>query len=281
MFKGRVDMKSQIEMALKMEFNPVAVIWSDKLPENAMRFKEGRWGCVMWLFANAAKGKTAAFDRKTYGCWGGGVGLGFGNTYQYFPGGQTCFEYFLSNGNKNYEVGKEVAARLENLARKDFVEDFLEGERYVKTPEKVKNFLDQLPMMDVPTKYVIFKPLQDVDWNLEKPKVIVFPANPHELAALVVLANFGRDSFENVIFPWGAGCQTIGILAYKEIESMPQRAVVGLSDISARKNIRNYLGDNIFTFTVPTEMFMEMESNVSESFLLRPTWLSLNRLSSK
>lgn len=271
-------MKSQIENALQMKFNPVAIIWSDQLPEDAMRFKEGRWGCVMWLFANAAKGRTVAFDRKTYGCWGGGVGLGFGNTYQYFPGGQSCFENFLSSGNKEDELGKGVAVSLENLARKDFLDDFLEGERYVKTPEKVRKFLEQMPMMEVPTKYVIFKPLQDVDLNVETPEVIVFPVNPHELAALVVLANYGRDSFESVIFPWGAGCQTMGIFAYKERESVPQRAVVGLSDISARKNIRNHLGDDIFTFTVPIEMFQEMESNVSESFLERPTWASLKSL---
>ncbi|AEE13966.1 protein of unknown function DUF169 [Thermodesulfobium narugense DSM 14796] len=268
-------MISQIEMALKMKFNPVAIIWSDKLPEDAMRFKEGRWGCVMWLFANVAKGRTAAFDRNTYGCWGGGVGLGFGNTYQYFPGGQSCFEHFLSSGNKDYELGQNVAQSLQNLARKDFLEDFLEGERYVKTPEKVRKFLEQMPMMDVPTKYVVFKPLKDVDPTLEKPKVIVFPVNSHELAALVVLANYGRDSFDNVIFPWGAGCQTIGIFAYKEISSSLQKAVVGLSDISARKNVRNHLGDDIFTFAVPFDMFQEMESNVKESFLTRPTWISL------
>lgn len=29
---------------------------------------------------------------------------------------------------------------------------------------------------------------------------------------------------------------------------MPQKAVVGLTDISARKHIRKQLGDNLFTF---------------------------------
>ncbi len=125
------------------------------------------------------------------------------------------------------------------MARKDFIEDFLEWERYVKTPEKIRKFLEQMPMTEVPTEYVIFKPLQDVGFNIEKPEVVVFPVNPHELAALVVLANYGRDSFESVIFPWGSGCQTMGSFTYKERESAPQRAVIGLSDISKKEYMKS------------------------------------------
>ena len=41
-----------------------------------MQFSEGKWGCVMWLAVSAAKGRPAVADRKTFGCVGGGVGLG-------------------------------------------------------------------------------------------------------------------------------------------------------------------------------------------------------------
>lgn len=78
-----------------------------------------------------------------------------------------------------------------------------------------------------------------------------------------------------MIIPWAAGCQTIGIFAYKEARSNPPRAVIGLTDISARKNIRKQLGDNLFTFAVSFNMFMEMEDYVDESFLQRPTWRAL------
>jgi len=130
-------------------------------------------------------------------------------------------------------------------------------------------------MIDITTEYVIFKPLKEVSTEEEKPAVIVFPVNPHQLSALVVLANYGRESFNNVIIPWGAGCQTIGIYAYNEMKSNPQKAVIGLTDLSARKNVRRQLGDNLFTFTVPYEMFLEMEENVKGSFLERPLWQSL------
>ena len=91
----------------------------------------------------------------------------------------------------------------------------------------------------------------------------------------MILANYGRKSFDNVIVPWAAGCQVMGILAYRQISENPQRAVIGLTDISARKNVKKQLGADIFTFTVPYRMFIEMEENLEGSFLQRPTWFSL------
>ncbi|GAB6183182.1 DUF169 domain-containing protein [Thermodesulfovibrio hydrogeniphilus] len=268
-------MESKIAKALGMELNPVAILWADEKPQGALQFKEGKWGCVMWLFASAVKGKIAVFDRNTYGCWGGGVGLGFGNVYEKFPGGIECFYYFLSSGNKEWDKGRAVAEQIKPYITEEFYNDFLEGERYLKNPEKVKEFVEQLPIMDIPAKYIIFKPLNDVNPDIEKPKVVVFPVNPHQLSALVILANYTGKGFENVIIPWAAGCQTVGILAYKSAESKPQKAVIGLTDISARKNLRKQLGNNILTITFPYEMFLEMEENVDGSFLQRPVWLSL------
>ena len=80
-------MESNIASALNLKFNPVAIIWSDEKPKGALQFKQRKWGCIMSLFAQAAKGRIAVFDRKTFGCWGGGVGLGFGNQYVNVPGG--------------------------------------------------------------------------------------------------------------------------------------------------------------------------------------------------
>uniref|UniRef100_A0A7C4EP37 DUF169 domain-containing protein n=1 Tax=Thermodesulfovibrio aggregans TaxID=86166 RepID=A0A7C4EP37_9BACT len=267
-------MDSKIVKALKMKLNPVAIIWSDKKPEKALQFKEGKWGCVMWMFVNASRGKVAVFDKNTHGCWGGGVGLGFGNKYLDFPGGLECFYYFLSIGNKEWQTGKNIAEQIKPYITKEFYEDFLEGERYLKEPENVKKFVEQLPIMEIPAKYVIFKPLKNVNPD-EEPVVVVFPVTPHQLSAMVVLANYERKNFENVIIPWGAGCQTIGIYAYREAVSEKQRAVIGLIDISARKYVRKQLGDYLFTFTVPFKMFLEMEKNVEGSFLERYVWLSL------
>lgn len=268
-------MESRIAKAVGLKYTPVAILLADGKPENALQFKKGKWGCVMFMFANAARGKTAAFDAETYGCWGGGVGLGFGNAYLHFPGGVECFAHFLSSGNVQWEKGREVAKALEGAAGKEFTENFLEGEGYVKTAELVKQWLEDVPMTEVKSSYVLFKPLPEIDSEVEKPETVVFLANPDQLSALVILANYGREGMENVIIPWAAGCQTIGILPYREAKSGKPRAVVGLTDISARKYVRALLGSECLSFAMPWEMFLEMESNVEGSFLERHTWQSL------
>jgi len=268
-------MDSKIAKALGLKYHPVSVVLADEKPDNALQFKKGKWGCVMFMFANAARGKTAAFDHETYGCWGGGVGLGFGNAYLHFPGGTECFAHFLSSGNSQWEKGREVGNALASTAGKEFTENFLKGEGYVKTPELVEQWLQEVPMTEVESRYVLFKPLAQVDPAAEKPETVIFLANPDQLSALVILANYAREGMENVIIPWAAGCQTIGILAYREAKSGKPRAVVGLTDISARKYVRNLLGPDYLTFAMPWEMFLEMESNVEGSFLEKHTWLSL------
>ena len=69
-------MESAIARAIRTPVQPVAILFADERPAGAMQFAEGRWGCVMWLLASAAKGKAAAADRATFGCIGGGTGLG-------------------------------------------------------------------------------------------------------------------------------------------------------------------------------------------------------------
>lgn len=268
-------MENKIARFLKLVHEPVAVIWTDKEPEEALRFKKGGiWGCVMWLFASAAKGKTAAFDRATYGCVGGGVGLGFGNQYDFFPGSIECFYHFLSKGNQHFEFGKKLVPTIKRFAGKDFAEAFLRGERFMKSPEQVKTFLELLPMQDIPNTYVVFKPLSALE-PAEKPVVISFLANSHQLSALTTLWYYEGGSLDSVIIAKGAGCHQVGILAYREAASEDPRAVVGLTDLFARKCIQKQLGDDVMTFTVPFRMFKKMEENVEGSFLQEGTWKTL------
>jgi uncharacterized protein (DUF169 family) len=268
-------MESKICSALNLAFDPVAVLWSDEKPPDALQFKTGKWGCVMSLFAQAAKGRTAVFDRETFGCWGGGVGLGFGNQYLNVPGGIEGFYHFLSSGKSRDGSENKLAEKISHVMGNHFLDQLMNGERYLKSPDNVRAFVESLPIMEVPAKYVCFKPLSEVDDRMQKPVVIAFLANPNQISALVVLANYGRNSFESVSTPFAAACQTIGILPYREARADNPRAVMGLTDISARNNVRKQLGGDLFTFAVPFTMFREMEDNVEGSFLGRDTWKSL------
>jgi uncharacterized protein (DUF169 family) len=269
-------MESKIASILGLQYAPVALLWSDEKPQNAIEFKQGRFGCVMFSFANAARGRTAVFSRETFGCWGGGVGLGFGNRYVDFPGGEECFYYFLSNGNKNHPHGRMVGEHMKNVGMNDFYDDFMEGERYLKGPEQVESLVQNLPIIDIPAQYVILKPLAGVDAAMEQPETITFMANSDQLSALVVLANHGRKGFDNVAIPFVAGCQSIGILTYAQGKSPEPKAAVGLVDLSARKNVRKLLGSNLLSFSMPLSLFREMENNVETSFFFRNTWKALS-----
>ena len=268
-------MQSRIASILKLKYQPAALTWSDEKPSGAIEFKADRWGCVMFSLASVVKGKTAVFSRQTYGCWGGGVGLGFGNKYQDFPGGQECFYNFLSSGNKNSEQGRAVGEKIREAGLGEFGDDFMEGERYIKTPDHVRSFVESLPITEVPAKYVVLKPLQEIQEETDNVQVVTFLVDADQLCALVVLANYGRHSFENVSIPFVAGCQAIALLPYAEALKEEPRAVVGLMDPSARKHLRRMLDRNLMSFSMPLALFREMENNVDDSFLFRNTWQAI------
>lgn len=269
-------MQSKIAEAIKLAHQPVAILWSDEKPASAKMFKEQTWGCVMWLLATAAKkGQVAACSRETFGCHGGGTGVGFGDQYINFPGGVDCFCRFLSSGNASSEAGEAVAEHLQGKARSEFIEEFLQGERYLKDPRAVEDFIRELPIRDIPTKYVIYKPLSLVDPERETPVTVVFFSDPDQFSAIGVLANYSFPGNENVIFPFAAGCQAIGLYSYREGESERPRAVAGPMDLSARLYLRRQFDADVMSMALPWKMFLAMEEQVEGSFLQRHTWQAL------
>jgi hypothetical protein len=168
-----------------------------------------------------------------------------------------------------------MAEAVKPFLRGEAYDNFIHGERYLKSPALVKRFIDALPITQIPKRYVVFRPLADVDPAEETPQTVIFFADPDELSALVVLANYGRDNNENVLIPFAAGCQTLGIYPYREALSERPRAVVGMTDLSARLCVRKQLGGGLLSFAIPMALFAEMEANVQGSFLQRPTWQEL------
>ena len=244
-------MNSTLSDALGLRCEPVAVILTNEKPGDALQFKEGKQGCVAAMLLAAAKGRTAAFDRKTFGCPGGGTGLGFGNCYGGFP-----IDRLLSTGGQ---------ATLAN----GYPFDMGEGERFFESPEVSNRWVDALPYRDIPTEYLLFKPLGKTEEG-EPVSLVIMMVNADQLSALVTLAGFRRGAIENAICPWGASCQSV-MYALAEAEKETPRGVIGFFDISQR----NRVSRDTLSFTVPFGMFTEMESSVEASFLRTEMWRKL------
>ncbi len=258
-------MKSRIAERIQMQLEPVALLWTDEEPENALQFGEGRRGCVVSLICSAAKGRTAYACLQTAGCTGGAVGLGLTSSYEGVPGG---IEYFLSNGNPEFcctPEGRELAKKNPHLEH---------GEGYFRSPDVARAFIQELPRMDLNTKYVVFKPLSDLT-PTEEPKVVIFLANPDQLSGLVTLCCYTTETRNAVVVSMAAGCAQMGILAYREVDSDQPRAILGLTDASARVRSANAIGRDKLSFTIPWNLFKRMEADVDNCFLVRGTWEEL------
>jgi hypothetical protein len=97
-------------------------------------------------------------------------------------------------------------------------DDSLYGERYIKDPESTRRFVQALPMQNILAAFVVVKPLEQTDPEHEDVKSVTFFVDPDRLSALVILANYAHPEAENVIVPWAAGCQVMGIYAYRELK---------------------------------------------------------------
>ena len=237
-------MKSRMAAAVKMRLAPVAVLFTDEKPAGATQFRPGVWGCVVAMLNAAAHGRTVVFDEDTCGCMGGAAGLGFKRYELGF------IEYFLSTGGA----------------------DGREGEFYKKCPAYAAAFIRDFPAFKTPSRYVVMKPLQEVATG-ETPVVVVFLVNPDQLSALVTLANFDRPTKDNATVYFGAGCHSTVIEPVCQGLEAEPKALIGLTDLSARK----YVSPELLSFSLPFARFLEMEEQVDESFLVKHTWLELSR----
>jgi uncharacterized protein (DUF169 family) len=195
--------------------------------------------CVIGAVSNTRRGTSYCFNIESIGCFGGKRYLGF--TDKIRPN----FEYFLSGG----------------------IPGELEGERYKKTPELVKELMEKIPKFKAPAQYIVFK-RWDMLEEQDNPEVVIFFAKPDVLSGLFTLAGFDMAEPNGVISPFGAGCATIVQYPYLEKDSENPRGVLGMFDVSARPHVP----ENMLTFSVPMNKFVAMVENMEESFLITGSW---------
>jgi hypothetical protein len=172
-------------------------------------------------------------------CFGGKRYLGFSQALM------PNFEYFLSCG----------------------IPGKLEGERYKKSPELVRELLNHVPTFTAPAMYVLFKRWDKLE-DKDQPQAVIFFAPPDVLSGLFTLANFDEPTNEAVFCPMGAGCSTIVQYPILESQSNHPRAVLGMFDVSARPGVEA----STLTFSVPMQKFERMVGDMDESFLITGSW---------
>ena len=266
-------MDSKVDDLLEFDFKPIVLIKTDEKPENAIGPKSNRGhGCVMTFIGRTIKDRIpSVFEKDTISCFGAIVGLGFGNGYKESDMGLECFASFLSTGLKDAE-DKERYGKIINMRPPQGRRMFEEGERIYSSYERAKNFMqNKVPYYENTEKYVVFKPLEDVDEN-EDVESVIFTLNPLELSVLISFDTSLRDEFGYVMTPPSAACQSIGNFVFLEAEKEDPHGILGLIDLAGRNAMRPPLKTDYFTFAVPWKLFKKYEENAEYSYLDGAVW---------
>jgi hypothetical protein len=200
--------------------------------------------CIIGALNEVRKGRTLCLDSGSVGCTGGKKYLGFSDNIM------PNFEYFLSCG----------------------IPGKMEGERYKKTPELVRETMKYAPSFTAPAPYVIFKRWDRLDES-DSPEVAIFYATPDVLSGLFTLANYDQAEPNGVFAPFGSGCSTIIQYPYLEKDAERPRGVVGLFDVSARP----FVPEGTLAFSVPMQKLESMIANAEESFLTTRSWETVKK----
>lgn len=195
--------------------------------------------CFLADLKKVRQGTSLRFDLETIGCGGGRRYLGF------TKGVRPNFEHFLSCG----------------------IPGALEGERYKKSPELVKEFEKRSPVFTAPARHIVFKRWDRLG-ECDDPSVVIFFAPPDVLSGLFTLANFDEADLNGVHCPFSAGCGSIVQYPFLEKDAPNPRAVLGMFDVSARP----FVPRSTLSFAVPMNKFAAMIADMDESFLITKSW---------
>lgn len=218
---------------------PFAAFYSDHLHNAELASKKEGHHCVIADFSKVLRGKSLAFNADNLGCGGGIRYCGFST------GPRPDFSYFLSYGKPGE----------------------LEGERYKRDPDTVNAWLNHVPEIKAPAKWLICKPFEKLEDD-DHPEVIVFFDKPDVIAGLFTLANYDRKDPYGVKAPFSAGCGAVIQYPWLENQKDDPDCIMGMFDSSARP----FLSKDKLSFAIPMKRFEILAEYMDESFLVTPTW---------
>lgn len=225
---------------LGLNFLPIGMYYTDRKPENAVGFNKKGNGCIIPLIFSSAKGKTVAFDKDSTG-W---------NCSAFYLG----YDEWIFEGIECFLSDSDVYGRT--------------PERFVKTKEQAKSYVESLKPKVINDKVTVFKPLEEFE-NDETPETVTFFVNADQLSGLVFLLHYNAPEKDDIITTsFASGCGSIVTFPMKYKSEGKAKAVWGIHDISARLRIPKEL----MTLTIPFELLVCIYRDLDQSFVITDNW---------
>lgn len=208
---------------------PVAFWYSDE--QVGQTDKIG--GCFFKGMEKVRKGETISLNAEVIGCGGGKFYTGFSDMPEFVP-------TFVSL-----------------------------KEKYKKTPEMVREYVDQLGGVPrAEKKYLHFARIDRLD-QLEGTEGILFFATPDILSGLATWAYFDSNREDAVTAFFGSGCCNVVTQAVIENRAGGKRTFLGFFDPS----VRPWFEPDVLSYTIPMSRFKEMAMTMRDSCLFdTPAW---------
>ncbi len=234
---------------LRMENHPVAIYRSEKIPEGA--FVPGTHCGIPPLLVRCSRtGEVCSADDEHSACHGSKSGFGFGG---------------ISNRqNSAWSASVVPECERERMKHKGA------GQSYFRTPEIALLQMEPIKDYGDGSDAIVFQDLDDAISEGRPIEVVVFLVDPARLTALMQLAAFSKETpGPACIMPYGHGCQQIYAIPRAEGESDDPHAVIGMTDMYARR----FVGKDQLSFAVPYRLYQRMVDDIDDSFLMKEKFI--------
>lgn len=229
--------------ALSLREMPFAAFSSGDVPESALTPKNSR--CVIGVLRLARKKRLP---------------VAIMNHENLCPGGRV---YCNLEGAVNDFIPAFVSTGMQGV---------FEGERYCKSPDIMKQYLELVALKADPLPYRVFKPLDLLDES-DSPEAVIFFETPDVLSGLFTLVQFETGKSDSITAPFGAGCAGVYTWVKRYLEEGKERAVISGFDPSARP----FMAPDELTFSMPYSMFKRLMACYRDSFLFTHSWQTIKK----
>jgi hypothetical protein len=170
----------------------------------------------------------------------------------------------ISNRQNSAWSASVVPEEVQNMKHKG------SGQSYFKTPEIALTQMEPIRDYGDGSDVIVFQDVDDAEKEGRPIEVVVFLTDPARLTALMQLAAFSKETpGPATIMPYGHACQQIYAIPRAEGESDDPHAVVGMTDMYARR----FIGKDQLSFAVPYSLYKRMENDVDVSFLRKEKFI--------